>query len=64
MDDVYARLLTLEKLTVGPTYDNYAIADTCQLIERDIKQVDEVRRPIYKLIQEEGRNLAASNNSK
>lgn len=60
MDDVYARLLTLEKLTVGPTYDNYAIAGTCQLIERDVKKVDEVRHPIYKLIQEEGKKLMSS----
>ena len=57
MDDVYARLLTLEKLTVGPIYENYAIAATCQLIEKDIKQIDEERRPIYKIIQEEGKKL-------
>jgi hypothetical protein len=61
MDDVYARLLTLEKLTVGPTYENYAIAETCQLLETDIKKIDEVRRPIYKLIQEEGKNLVKDN---
>ncbi len=61
MDDVYARLLDLEKLTVGPTYDNYAIANDCQLIERDVKQIDEVRRPIYKLVQEEGEKLMNSN---
>jgi len=58
MDDVYGRLLDLEKLTVGPTYNNYAIAETCQLIEKDIKQIDDVRRPIYKILQEEGKRLS------
>jgi hypothetical protein len=57
MDDVYAKLLKLEKFTVGPTYENYAIAEACQLIQQDIKQIDEVRRPIYKIIQEEGKRL-------
>jgi hypothetical protein len=61
MDDVYAKLLEIEKLTVGPTYDNYAIAERCKLIEKDVKQIDEVRRPIYKLIQEEGKSLIKSN---
>ncbi len=58
MDDVYGRLLDLEKLTVGPTYNNYAIAETCQLVEKDIKQIDDVRRPIYKILQEEEKKLS------
>jgi hypothetical protein len=61
-DDLYARLLVLEKLTVGPEYDNYAIADTIKSIEQDIQQIDEVRRPIYKLVQQEGKRLMAQEN--
>lgn len=59
-DDVYARLLTLENLTIGPTYDNYAIADNIKAIQQDVHQIDDVRRPIYKLIQEEGKRLMAT----
>lgn len=61
MDDVYAKLLELEKLTMGPTYDNYAIADRCTAIGKDIKEIDQVRRPIYKLIQAEGKELMKAN---
>jgi len=63
-DDVYARLLELEKLTTGPSYDNYAIANNIKLIQRDVGQIDEVRRPIYKLIQEEGKRLMAQQNDR
>lgn len=56
-DDVYAKLLELEKLTPGPAYDNYAIAEKIKLVQEDIKQIDEVRRPIYKLVQKEGKKL-------
>jgi len=61
MDDAYARLLDLEKLTAGPPYDNYAIADTTKIIQNDIKQIDDMRRPIYKLIQQEGKKLMQTN---
>ncbi len=57
MDDVYGRLLDLERMTVGPTYDNYAIANTTQIIQEDVKQIDEARRPIYKLLQEEAKRI-------
>jgi len=59
-DDVYAKLLKLEALTPGPTYDNYAIADAIKAIREDVQQIDEVRRPIYKLVQEEGKRLMAA----
>ena len=59
-DDVYAKLLKLETLTTGPNYDNYAIADAIKAIREDVDQIDKVRRPIYKLIQEEGKRLMAS----
>ena len=58
MDDAYGRLLDLEKLTVGPPYDNYAIAETTKIIQQDIKQIDEARRPIYKIMQEESKKLS------
>ncbi len=62
-DDVYAKLLKLETLTTGPAYDNYAIADTAKAVEQDIQQIDEMRRPIYKLVQEEGKRLTAQQNN-
>ncbi len=61
-DDVYAKLLELEKLTIGPTYDNYAIAGKIKLVQQDIQQIDEVRRPIYKLVQKEGKRLMEAKN--
>jgi len=62
-DDVYAKLLKLEALTPGPAYDNYAIADAIKAIQSDVQQIDEVRRPIYKLVQEEGKRLMAAQNN-
>lgn len=62
-DDVYAKLLKLEALTPGPTYDNYAIADNAKAIEQDIQHIDEMRRPIFKLVQEEGKRLMAEQNN-
>lgn len=62
-DDVLAKLIKLEELTPGPTYDNYAIAQTTRAIEDDIKQIDDVRRPIYKLVQEEGKRIMDRQNN-
>lgn len=54
-----ADLDKLNALTVGPKYDNTAIASVAANMERGVKQLDMVRRDIYKAIQKEGKKRKA-----
>jgi hypothetical protein len=60
VNDMAAKEAKLEQLTVGPTYDNAAIADQAAQIQRDVKYLDERRRAIYKVIRNEGKRRAKS----
>ena len=56
VDDLSARLTQLETLTAGPTYDNAAIAATTTAMEKDVKDLDETRRAVYKEVRDEGKH--------
>jgi hypothetical protein len=64
--DIAARESRLEKLTQGPTYDNYAIAGQATEIEKGVKTLEQTRRSIYKILRKEGKAIvkaARSNRS-
>lgn len=58
VQDMAAKEAKLETLTAGPTYDNAAIAAQAAGIQQDVKDLDERRRAIYKVIRKEGKRIA------
>lgn len=57
VNNVAAELTNLQALTPGPTYDNYAIARSVDNIEKNIKQLEEIRRSVYKVLRKAGKEL-------
>ncbi len=49
----------LEEITQGPPYNNLAIAALAIDIQKDVKELDRIRREIYKVIRKEGKRIAA-----
>ena len=60
INDLSSQLNNLQPLTAGPTYDNTSIATVCTNIQKDVEQLDETRRKIYKVIRKEGDSQAAA----
>lgn len=58
--DTYGHLQVLKGLTKGPGYDNQAIADQATAINRETKDLDRVRREVYKVLQREGKEARKS----
>ena len=55
VNNISDSLKRLNQLTPGPKYDNETIASATQSIHTNIKQLDKVRRNIYRYVQKEGR---------
>lgn len=60
VNDVNSQLVGLEPLTQGPTYDNQAIADAANAIQKDVKKLEKTRKTIYKVIQKEGKRKSSA----
>lgn len=54
------QLSKLNQLTGGPPYDQDGIAAVAVDMQKEIKQLDETRRKIYKVIRKEGKRIAAA----
>jgi hypothetical protein len=64
VNDTYNRLQTLKGLTKGPSYDNQSIADQAGAIAKDAKELDKVRRQVYKVLQREGKEASKKDKRK
>ena len=60
VEDIALQESQLEKLTQAPPYDNQAIAVLTVSIQKNVKQLDQTRRSIYKVIRKEGKRIAAA----
>jgi hypothetical protein len=50
--DSFSRIQQVQKLAVGPRYDNQEIGEQCKLISDDMKQIDELRKKAFHLVKE------------
>lgn len=60
VNDTYGHLQVLKGLTKGPVYDNQSIAQQATAINREAKDLEKVRRDIYKVLQREGKEARKS----
>jgi hypothetical protein len=59
VNDLATQLDKLNQLTQGPPYSNDEIASITKGMHQDIKELDDTRRKIYKVIRKEGKKIAA-----
>ncbi len=59
VNDLANQLNQLNQLTQGPPYNNDQIASITKGMHQDIKDLDDTRRKIYKVIRKEGKKIAA-----
>lgn len=59
VNDLAGQLNQLNQLTQGPPYNNDQIASITKGMHQDIKDLDDTRRKIYKVIRKEGKKIAA-----
>jgi hypothetical protein len=59
VDNLAGQLAQLNQLTQGPPYDQQGIAAMATDMQKSIKQLDQTRRKIYKVIRKEGKKIAA-----
>jgi len=58
VENLSGNLAQLTQLTQGPPYDQPDIAGKTVDMQKEIKQLDETRRKIYKVIRKEGKRIA------